>query len=135
MPLKACSSAEKENPAVSGELSASASPLSRGGSGNFGIGESKCVDNGGSKVFGDGGDRGFSAGLRPCSNKRKDREDDNRGDGSSSSAFRGVDRSSKAVLGLGIILDSLAFHLFQLFMVILYIDYMHYDENWDNYID
>lgn len=114
MPLKGCSNAKRENPGVSG---GSPSPLSRGDSGNFGNGKSKFVDN--------GGEMGFSAGLRPC-NKRKEREEDGGGDGSGSSAFGGVERSNMAVLAkpLGIVLDSPSFHLFQLFMVTLNVDYM-----------
>ncbi|XP_057764918.1 uncharacterized protein LOC130985805 isoform X3 [Salvia miltiorrhiza] len=79
-PLKACSSANKENIDVGGDASCSAK-LS--------------VDNGGSRVCDDGGKLGLSAGLRLCSNKRKDREED---DGGRSSGFRAIKDSSKPIV-------------------------------------
>ncbi|KAH6787766.1 hypothetical protein C2S52_007318 [Perilla frutescens var. hirtella] len=99
VPLKTCSNAKKENSSVcgvdtgcSGEWSGSASPLRSGDCGNFGNGKSK--DNGGGGVCGDGGKRGVSSGLRPCSNKRKEREEDDGNDAGGSSGFRVVKASN-----------------------------------------
>lgn len=103
VPLKTCSNAKKENSHVgggdtgrSGEISGSVSPFSSGDCGSFGNGKGKYVDNGGSGLCGDGGKRGFSAGLRPCSNKRKEREENDGGDAGGSSGFRAARASNMA---------------------------------------
>ncbi|KAL1537315.1 glucan endo-1,3-beta-D-glucosidase [Salvia divinorum] len=75
MPLKACSNAKEETSRVGGSAELIA-------------------DNGG-RV--DGGELGFSAGLRVCSNKRKVREEDGGGDAGGSSGFGAIRDSTMAI--------------------------------------
>lgn len=96
-PLKACSSAKKANSRVGGGDASCSSELS--------------IDDGGSRACDDGEKIGFSAGLRLCSNKRKDREEDDGGDAAGSLGFRAIKGLSKAILAkpLGMLLHSLSF--------------------------
>ncbi|KAL7088655.1 hypothetical protein ACP275_13G141200 [Erythranthe tilingii] len=86
LPLRPFSGAEKGN---------SASPAGAGGNdrgrygelkGSFGNRERNDVGNGGSGASDSGGGRGFSAVLKPCSNKRKDRSESDAGGSCSSKA-------------------------------------------------
>lgn len=108
LPLRACSNTKKENSHgggndtdCSGELKGIVSALPRGDSGSFGNTESQYVDNGGGGECDAGGKKGFFAVLRPCNNKRKDRVDTgvdgDRFDAGSSSGFRAVKASNKAI--------------------------------------
>ncbi|PIN13590.1 putative Mg2+-dependent phosphodiesterase TTRAP [Handroanthus impetiginosus] len=69
--------------------------------GKFGNRGNQCVAYGGRGECDSGGEKGFSAVLRPCSNKRKDRNDTGvgggGGDASGSSGFMAVKAANKAV--------------------------------------
>lgn len=112
LPLKACTKAKQDASRVgsgdtgcSGKFSGSESSVTRS---NFGNGESKYVDSGGSGVCDDGGKNVFSSALRPCSNKRKDRDGVDGGDAGGSSGFRAVKDSNLLVQAkpLGMLLFS-----------------------------